>query len=971
MSAKRLSGATALAAAALFWAVPVQAQKFFPDDPISKEPPPLDTVDPQRVQLSGLLEFFTNQFTQPGDRQPERGVVPAQNTNTLGEVPDSPWFTNRHGRVRMTLDALLAGAGDDLAPRVDQVWRVLTVKPYGDRTGILVADATDALYLLRFDPQSHPELQTGAEMVSSKFYYAAGYNVPENYLVHFDREQLVIHSGAEKITSFGEPRDLMPEDIDRFLQSVPLDGERGYRAVATRVPRRELLGNYQFYATRSDDPNDIVPHEHRRDLRGMWVMHMWLNNPQFNPANTLEALVADTPAGPYYIRRYVVDFFKTLGAGNRGPKEAREGNEYRFDLGSALRNVATMGLATPAWAQESYPRVRGIGRFGGEAFDADAWTADAEFITWSNRLPDDMYWGAKLVMSFTDEEIRAIVNSGGYSDERAPTWIADALIQRRDKIGRALFAKVLPLENFRVRNGRLEFDDLMESYGFAGPREFEVAWMAFDNINETSEFIVIDAPDQFAVPAEVAGATEGSYFSVGVEGEVAGMNVIVYLRKESEGLEVVGIDRNWPGKIVVEPASEVVAEASFSRFATLDDERQQLLEGPARAYNETTGRNLTVEQWFDQLTLSERTTFDAVTHALMNTDLTDENGESLGKALDIVAELERIAGQYSGRGGDQQFRLYVRLIPDGENILERATQFHFGHLNTVYHVGYPRSYRQEGNVPNLQVSVSEDGLRADIDVDYRSSSSPQALFNGHLTSSNSDVRAGDNHERHNGRWVGLTNWWQELFGQIPMRSSQTLDLLARNFEELPTPLPPDRPFGAAPEELHDAAQEFLTDWLVREKLDEAMRFFSRRAIACINIDESSRAELLSVDEAVVEMREIMRAALDELPDRDNLTEAIDAVPARDEEQQSRIVSHLFEGEFTILQVRNTVAADYMCSTQRGMGPPPMPDGPDALGTYYGVIFRFKARRDLGGALGLLFDRQEGAWKIVSYAILES
>ena len=44
--------------------------------------------------------------------------------------------------------------------------------------------------------------------------------------------------------------------------------------------------------------------------------------------------------------------------------------------------------------------------------------------------------------------------------------------------------------------------------------------------------------------------------------------------------------------------------------------------------------------------------------------------------------------------------------------------------------------------------------------------------------------------------------------------------------------------------------------------------------------------------------------------------------------------------------------------------------PDALGTYYGVIFRFKAQDDLGGALGLLWDKLDGAWKISSYAIIE-
>ncbi len=49
----------------------------------------------------------------------------------------------------------------------------------------------------------------------------------------------------------------------------------------------------------------------------------------------------------------------------------------------------------------------------------------------------------------------------------------------------------------------------------------------------------------------------------------------------------------------------------------------------------------------------------------------------------------------------------------------------------------------------MQFSLAEDGQHADIDVDYRSSRSPQSLFNGHLTASNSDVRAGENPTLHN------------------------------------------------------------------------------------------------------------------------------------------------------------------------------------------------------------------------------
>ena len=956
-------------AAVIMWSAPAEAQKFFPDDPLWKEPPPENTLDPQQVLISGVLEYFTNQFTRPGERQPEIGVIPAGNANTVGGVPDSPWFTNRHGMRRMTLDELVAGPGGDDPPRTDAEWRVLAVKQFGDRTGMLVVDADNTLYLLRFDPKDYPELQTGAELVASKFYYAAGYNTTQNYLVNFERDRLVVGDGAEKINSQGALRDLIPGDIDSFLQTVFHDAETGYRAVATRAPYQQILGNYQFYATRTDDPNDIVPHEHRRDLRGQWVVHAWLANDQFNPSNTLEAVVVD--GDQQYIERHIVDFFKALGASERGPKAAREGNEYRFNLNTALKNAAGMGVWGPSWERASYPGIRSVGNFESERFDADAWVPDSHYATWANRLPDDLYWAAKIVMSFTDEEIRAIVNTGGYSEAAATLWISDALIERRDKIGEAFLQKVLPLDNFQVVDNRLEFDDLMEIYGFAGPRQINFGWYSFDNISENLSFVLGDGDEYTsALPEPTLAAADGEYFAAELWADSREMSVHVFLRKNGSSFDVVGIDRNWPGKLLVESTAEVGADVTFSRYGSFDDRQKELLDGPAQAYNEQTQRDLSTEEWFNQLTLSERTTYDAVTHALQNSVLTDESGEDLGTAFDLLVGVERIAGQYSGRGGDQQFRLYVDITPETEDILQRATQFHVGHLNTVYHVGYPRSYRQEGDVPNIQFSVADEELRADIDVDYRSSASPQALFNGHLTSSNSDVRAGDNHEKHTARWGDLVNWWQGTFGNIGPRVDVATDLLARKIDELPTPLPPDRPLGAEPAELSDAAQEFFTDWIVRGKIDEAMQFFSLRVIACINIDDDNEAEILDVNVAIREMREIMNYSNDELGDRDNLTEAMDQVVPWTDDQRDRVESHAYDSDFTIIGARNQVAVDFMCSTRRGADPPPMPGGPEGLGTYFATIFRFKVEADQGGIIALLWDRSEGPWKIISFDVVE-
>ena len=85
-----------------------------------------------------------------------------------------------------------------------------------------------------------------------------------------------------------------------------------------------------------------------------------------------------------------------------------------------------------------------------------------------NRLPDDEFWMARQIVAIRDEEIRAIVETAEYSDKRASDWIARGLIERRDKIGRAVFSKVLPLDRFTIADGRLEWMDLAAQHGL-GP----------------------------------------------------------------------------------------------------------------------------------------------------------------------------------------------------------------------------------------------------------------------------------------------------------------------------------------------------------------------------------------------------------------------------------------------------------------------------------------------------------------------
>jgi hypothetical protein len=943
-SARLLAFVALVACAAPVWA---QGPRFYPDDPLRVEPTPLPVADIDARALSEVLELVKNSLRKTGERHPANGVIPARAVNTLGDVMDSEWYVNRHGTRRMTVDELKRGPGNTNAPAPGAL-QVLVAKTFGANPGLLVADAKGQLYLLRFDPLGYEGLATGAEMVTSRLLYALGYHVPENYIVRFDRSQLVANAEGQAVSSSGRPRALVATDIDLFLRRVPAGSGQTYRAVATRLPegRGALLGPFQIWGTRRDDPNDTVPHEHRRDLRGLSVFEAWVNNANARAVGTQDILT--TVNGVQRIRHYLIDFTRSLGSGFLpGPKVSWEGNEPvlpKFD--EIGRNIAGMGIATPSWMKAKYPNLREVGAFEGNTFDPADWTTNQPIAPFANRLPDDAYWAAKQVMAFTDEDIRAIVQTGEYSKE-AEDWITAALIERRNRIGRTFFAGVLPLDRFRVTANALEFDDLAVKYGFGAPRTYTVEWYGFDN---ATNLVLGSTGTGPALPSGAQAVANGGYVAARVVGDNPGMRVEVFLRKGANGFEVVGIERTWPGKVVSIPPPPPRADRRV--FADLSPAQRALFDTYTKTYNSSRNTQFTSEEVFDKLTISEQTTFYGITHALMNTQVTDMQGAPLGTALDRIASIDRIAGQYAGRSGDEQFRLYVHLKPDTRDVLGKSREFFRDHENTVYHVGYPHSFRQIGKEPNVQMSLAEDGLSADIDVDYRASKAPQAMFNGHLTSANSDIRVGENSAKHGARWSGLITWWQS-FGRLAQALPEQADLLNLDRPDAPTPLPPDRPMGASPDKVEDAVQEFLTDWLVRRQYGQALEFLSPRAYACLNLSEDSRGQALDANGARRELRRIMTYAADKMGAHSNLTSAVAAFTPRDPKRV--VIDHAFKREFLLTPLTEEQARPYLCDGATAA---------QANGEYIGAVFQF---RTPGGSLfGLLWTREEGKWKLVSY-----
>lgn len=137
-------------------------------------------------------------------------------------------------------------------------------------------------------------------------------------------------------------------------------------------------------------------------------------------------------------------------------------------------------------------------------------------------------------MAFSERDIRAIVRTAQYSDPRAADWVAKCLIERRDKIGRAFFEDVLPLDDFALRGGKLTFDNLAVRYGFREPPVYSVQWLEYDN--RTGTRTAISGAASFDVPR-----MNMAYLAATIQAGDPHQTVTVYLHDNS----IVGIDRTW------------------------------------------------------------------------------------------------------------------------------------------------------------------------------------------------------------------------------------------------------------------------------------------------------------------------------------------------------------------------------------------------------------------------------------------
>ena len=390
-------------------------------------------------------------------------------------------------------------------------------------------------------------------------------------------------------------------------------------------------------------------------------------------------------------------------------------------------------------------------------------------------------------------------------------------------------------------------------------------------------------------------------------------------------------------------------------YTNLDERRQHLVADWVTRFNKVTGQTLETPGFYDDiLTLSAKTTFDAVTHALLTTSLTDASGEKFGDGLALIERVDAVKGEVAGTSSDRQFRLYVRLTSNAREMLNRSREFKRGVDNTVYHKGYPVNYREQGGSPSIQISIAMDGRLADIDVDYRSSSFPVSLFNGHLSASNSDVRAGDNAERHAGRWLGFQNWWHSFFGVSLDRTPDTKDAIpAFTLPKVPR---------AGKKKIDEMVPDFLRAWLVEGNVVAAMGYVSERSYACLAQDAPDPSAF-DRGLAPVQLLVNLKAAHDALGKHDSLEGLTIGLPLPI--PGLRAVPQPHQAQFVLYDVPDTVAVRFDCASQLTPGAPTK--GAGAYAQHFAAVFRVAGAAS-DTSVALLWAKEAGYWKIVSWHV---
>jgi hypothetical protein len=516
------------------------------------EPQSRDVLELPRLIRTSMSGEFSDAL---GLRAITRKHHEALNTNHFDDVENSAWFVHRNGRQKLTPEEVFRGPTTSEGPAAGRL-TIVAAKVQGISPGYTIRDSEGDRYVVKFDPKGFLYLSSGAGVISNRLLHAAGFNVPEDYIFRFETDLLDVDPEATVTDEdfIEQPLTLqVARDALARTDSLP-DGR--FVSVASKFVPGPPKGPFFFEGVRADDPNDHYVHESRRELRGLSIVSSWINHVDMRFMNTMDAYVS-----PGFLRHYLIDFAATLGSGTIRPHEPREGLEYNFDFWDTMGRVFTLGFHNAGWEKTEWEPIHPtIGWMAAEDFNPAQWKPNWPNEAFNSATDRDAYWGAKLVGSFDEAQIRAAVAAGSLPDAWAADTLVDILIVRRAKIVEYWYSRVSPIETLALGTSAagesgLLFEDLGIRDRAWTAQQTSYAWQFEDPATGVRQSGSLGATgpgagQRLMIP-DLAGdsarppQTDERYATVEVlverDGHASPRPAVVYLRWTGETYQVVGL----------------------------------------------------------------------------------------------------------------------------------------------------------------------------------------------------------------------------------------------------------------------------------------------------------------------------------------------------------------------------------------------------------------------------------------------
>lgn len=480
----------------------------------------------------------------------------ALDVNDFGQVPDSPWFENRIGRRTLEPRALLDGPPG--RPPADGQLTIISGKPGGVTPGMVVRDTAGVVWFVKIDPPAYPELTTGAEIIADRLLWAAGYHVPEMHIVDLELRRLVLAPDARMLDEYTREVRMDEAALRTMLIHLNPSSKGRLRALFSRALPGIPIGSFSYEGTRTDDPNDVVPHERRRSLRGLWLFSAWINNTDTRRHNTLDTFIPVAKGAPLgHVRHHLLDFGDSLGATGSREKYVSEGYDELVDWREIGKNFLAAGLRYPYWVQVKRSPYRGVGVFEAEVFDPSRWRPRYPNPAFLEATPSDTFWAASILARFDRAHILAAVTAADYTEAGAADFVYRALRKRREKLLAYAFRNMLALDDPRVVDRyEVVLTDLEVLAGLRAPTD-GYRWTVRWNRTRARDTRLAEGETSgpsFDLRAAVAEAirvggddfARDPYLTLSVRrprGEAEGPQVEIQLRVVRDHLLPVGLDR--------------------------------------------------------------------------------------------------------------------------------------------------------------------------------------------------------------------------------------------------------------------------------------------------------------------------------------------------------------------------------------------------------------------------------------------